>query len=162
MTWLLDRDRRVTAELRETPRTPIAALSEGIEAKVVGTLHYTGEVTEGPWSGRECALYEVSKEGPRRGTDRRGVTCLLRDETGEARVALAAATLAAVFRTSYRDRDGVAWREAVVREGELVAVLGEVTFEVWGDGAAKSYRDLPTRQAIVRARLIARDGTVLL
>lgn len=161
MTWLLDRDRRVTAELRQTPRTPVAALAEGMEAKIVGVLSYTDQVAEAPWSGRECAMYEVSQEGARRGTDRRGVSCVLRDDGAVARVELATATLAVVFRTTYRDQRGVAWHEAVLREGELVAVLGEVRFEVAADGAARSYRELPSRLAIVRARLVARDGSVL-
>ena len=85
---------------------------------------------------------------------------LLRDGSGLARVRLDEDVRVCVFRTVFSLGEEEPLAEGVLRDGDYVAVSGELAFEaVAADGT--TYRELAPRRAVMSARHLAKDGTVM-
>lgn len=151
------------------PRIRPERAERGRVAKLVGRVA-PGELLTAPRSGRACVLYESLREhddGQRfevLALEARGFRLLC--EPGEARVEIDPREPRLVVLTrsiAYRDAAGRVFHERSLREGQMVAVAGRVSFEA-GLVARAGYRDLADRRVVLSAPaggplLIARDGT---
>lgn len=164
-------EERVRRTLRRAPPTAISAMREDVRGKIVGRVHAVDELLEAPITGRRCVAYMIrivpqdQSTSPSALHESKAVRFVVDDGSGRAlvdptnaRLAIGGGTetqagtledmpirLAMLLeqRGTHPSRR-MLFREAVIVDGESIAVLGAGTREPDPDAApAASYRGEP-------------------
>ncbi|HEX5062076.1 MAG TPA: GIDE domain-containing protein [Kofleriaceae bacterium] len=170
---------RIRRTLRNMPAKKIGELSDDERAKIVGRVRALGEALEAPISGRRCVAYSVSvveqEQNASHIRETKAVAFVVEDGSGRALVDPTAARIAIdggpsvqtgtlhdptpaaedlLLRHGKRPRHGVLYREAVITDGESIAVLGAGTREPDPDAPpTEAYRgDARTRLRLTSSR----------
>jgi hypothetical protein len=170
---------RIRRTLRSSPAKPIGEVADDERAKVVGRVHAVGELLEAPITGRRCVAYTASVVGQERGgaavRETKAIPFVLEDGSGralvdptDARIAIEGGPTARtgvlddltpgaaelLYRHKQRPLRALLFREAIVADGESIAVLGSGTREPDPDAPpSAAYRgDAPTRLRLTSSR----------
>jgi len=166
---LFTQNERIRRTLRNAPSKRISEVTDDEQAKVVGRVRALGELLVAPITGRDCVAYSVTVlEQSDRGSairETKAMPFALDDGSGRALVDPTDARIAIdngatvqtgmlndptpaaedlLRRHGKRPRHSLLYREAVVTDGESIAVLGAGTREPDPDAPpVESYRGAP-------------------